>query len=123
PPYDRPGTVAWYEGGARPGADGVALLVGHVDTSRRPAVFHRLSKVRRGDRVSVLGADGSVARFAVDDVEVVDRDRFDARRVYGRRVPGRAELRLLTCGGTFDRAAGVYSANVVVSAYLTGGPR
>jgi hypothetical protein len=35
-------------------------------------------------------------------------------------VPGRAELRLVTCGGTFDRTTGGYTANVVVSAYLTG---
>ncbi|MBW8818350.1 MAG: class F sortase, partial [Streptomyces sp.] len=31
----------------------------------------------------------------------------------------RAELRLITCGGTFDRATRSYTANVIVSAYLT----
>ncbi|MFF5315818.1 class F sortase, partial [Streptomyces massasporeus] len=43
-----------------------------------------------------------------------------AARVYGPHERGRAELRLLTCAGTFDRASGTYSANTVVSAYLTG---
>jgi sortase (surface protein transpeptidase) len=64
--------------------------------------------------------DGKVAEFTVDDVDVVPRDRFDARRAYGTREPGRAELRLITCGGTFDRATRSYTANVIVSAYLTG---
>lgn len=64
--------------------------------------------------------DGKVAEFTVDDVEVVRRDRFDARQAYGPRQPDRAELRLITCGGTFDRVSRSYTANVIVSAYLTG---
>ncbi|MCB5167899.1 class F sortase [Streptomyces bambusae] len=120
PPYDRPGTVGWYGGGARPGAAGPALLVGHVDTASKPAVFYGLSSVAKGDAVRVVRADGVVARFTVEDVQVYERERFDAAKVYGPRVPGRAELRLITCGGTYDRTAKEYTANVVVSAYLTG---
>jgi hypothetical protein len=56
-------------------------------------------------------------------VQVIARDRFDAQQAYGPRKSGRAELRLVTCGGTFDRASGSYTANVVVSAYLTGSGR
>ncbi|MFC8952149.1 class F sortase [Streptomyces sp. NPDC057101] len=126
PPYELPHTVGWFGAGTRPGAAGPALLVGHVDTDTRPAVFYGLSAARPGAEVRVTRTDGSVARFTVDDVQVHPRDHFDAREVYGARVPHRAELRLITCGGTFDRATGTYSANVVVSAYLTGtdpGPR
>ncbi|WEV27620.1 class F sortase [Streptomyces sp. 71268] len=119
PPYDRPGDVGWYRAGPRPGEAGAAVLVGHVDTAYRPAVFHRLSALEPRDRVRVARADGAVAEFTVEDVAVVTRDRFDAHRVYGPRRVGRAELRLITCGGTFDRATRTYSANVVVSAYLT----
>ncbi|MEU6273610.1 class F sortase [Streptomyces populi] len=120
PPFDQPGVVGWYAAGAEPGAAGAALMVAHVDTETRPAVFYRLSAVRPGDTVRVARDDGTVAEFTVDDVEVLPRDRFDARQAYGVRKPGRAELRLITCGGTFDRADGSYTANVVVSAYLTG---
>ncbi|MFE9254754.1 class F sortase [Streptomyces sp. NPDC006879] len=120
PPYEQPGTVGWYGAGVQPGAAGAALLVGHVDTQSKPAVFYGLSSAKRGDRVRVVRADGSIAEFTVEDVSVHERDRFDAARVYGPRVPGRAELRLVTCGGTYDRAAKSYTANVVVSAYLTG---
>ncbi|WP_236240842.1 class F sortase [Streptomyces sp. CC228A] len=120
PPYEMPQTVGWYGAGTAPGADGAALLVGHADTDTRPAVFHTLAAVRPGAVVRVRRADGVLAEFTVDDVGVLPRRGFDADRAYGRRDPGRAELRLITCGGTFDRASGTYSANVVVSAYLTG---
>ncbi|MFJ3665972.1 class F sortase [Streptomyces sp. NPDC090106] len=120
PPYDRPGDVGWYAGGVRPGAAGTAVLVGHVDTETRPAVFYKLSAVKPGGTVRVIRDDGKVAEFTVDDVQVLGRDDFDARQAYGPRQQGRAELRLITCGGDFDRASGSYTANVVVSAYLTG---
>ncbi|QNP63470.1 class F sortase [Streptomyces genisteinicus] len=112
--------VGWYGAGALPGEPGAALFVGHVDTDTRPAVFYDLSTVRPGERIEVTGEDGRVTVFTVDDVRVFDRARFDARLVYGPREAGRAELRLITCGGAFDRASGSYTANVVVSAYLTG---
>lgn len=64
--------------------------------------------------------DGTVAEFTIDDVQVFTRERFNARKAYGPRKDGRAELRLITCGGTYDRASKSYTANVVVSAYLTG---
>ncbi|MFC4866473.1 hypothetical protein [Streptomonospora arabica] len=48
-----------------------------------------------------------------------DKDGFPTRRVY-EGEPGRAELRLITCGGAFDGAGGRYTANVVVYARLVG---
>jgi hypothetical protein len=46
------------------------------------------------------------------------KDQFPTASVYGP-VPD-AELRLITCGGTFDRSLGSYLSNVVVFARLTG---
>ncbi|GGL71282.1 class F sortase [Streptomyces fumigatiscleroticus] len=120
PPFDRPGAVGWYAAGATPGAAGTALMVGHVDTETRPAVFYRIAALKPGRRIRVARDDGHVAEFTVENVEVLTRDRFDARQAYAPHRSGRAELRLITCGGGFDRASGHYTANVVVSAYLTG---
>jgi len=119
PPFRRADSVAWYRGGPEPGTAGAAVLVGHVDTRSKPAVFYRLSDLRRGETLRVARSDGSTAEFTVEDVAMVTAKRFDARRVYGARTGGRAELRLITCGGRFDRKTRTYSANVVVSAYLT----
>ncbi|MEV7424120.1 MULTISPECIES: class F sortase [unclassified Streptomyces] len=120
PPYETPGTVGWYGDGVQPGAVGAALLVGHVDTEQQAAVFYGLSAAKPGGKVAVTRADGRIAEFTIDDVRVVPRDRFDAKKVYGPREKNRAELRLITCGGTFDTKERAYTANVVVSAYLTG---
>ncbi|MFD7944324.1 class F sortase [Streptomyces sp. NPDC059744] len=120
PSFATPHTVGWYGSGTRPGAAGAALFVGHVDTETKPAVFYGLSAARPGAKIRVVRTDGTVAEFTIDDVQVFTRDRFDAHKAYGPRKDGRAELRLITCGGTFDRASHEYNANVVVSAYLTG---
>ena len=120
PPFDRPGTVGWYADGVTPGAAGTALMVGHVDTETEPAVFYEVSTLEPGATIRVVREDARVAEFTVDDVQVLTRDGFDAQQAYGPRDTGRAELRLITCGGTFDRATNSYTANVVVSAYLTG---
>ncbi|GAA4822122.1 class F sortase [Streptomyces ziwulingensis] len=120
PPFGRPGTVGWYAAGTAPGAAGTALMVGHVDTETRPAVFYKLSTLKPGETIRVVRDGTGAAEFTVDDVQVLTRDGFDARQAYGPHRTGRAELRLITCGGTFDRTTDSYSANVVVSAYLTG---
>lgn len=119
PPLSEGHTVAWYKGGPTPGAAGVSLLVGHVDTETDRAVFYNLSSAEAGTEVRVTRNDGTVAAFTVEDVEVLQRDGFDPDQAYGPRNDGRAELRIITCGGDFDREQGNYTANVVVSAYLT----
>ncbi|MDJ0339971.1 class F sortase [Streptomyces sp. H10-C2] len=118
PPYSTPDVAGWFGGGPTPGAAGAALLVGHVDTETRAAVFYGLSSVTPGTAVAVSRADGSVAEFTVEAIEVVDKAKFSAERVYG--AGSRPELRMITCGGTFDRVKRTYSANVVVFAALTG---
>lgn len=120
PPYERPNAVAWYQDGPQPGSPGAAVLVGHVDTKRSPAVFYELSNIKRGTAITVVRSDGSTANFTVDDVSLVANDKFDVDKVYGPADTKRAELRLITCGGDYDRAQREYKANVVVSAYLTG---
>ncbi|MFD4033645.1 class F sortase [Streptomyces sp. NPDC058637] len=120
PPYARPGTVGWYGSGTEPGTEGAALFVGHVDTETKPAVFYGLSTAQPGAKVRVSRSDGTIAEFTIDDVQVFTRERFDAQKAYGPRKDGRAELRLITCGGTYDHKSRAYTANVVVSAYLTG---
>ncbi|MBH1936926.1 class F sortase [Streptomyces sp. AV19] len=124
PPADnKPQVVAWYKDGPEPGTSGAAVLVGHVDTKTSRAVFYELSSVRTGMKVTVSRADGTTAEFTVSDVAVVPKEHFDADRAYGPKDTKRAELRLVTCGGEYDRQRHEYTANVVVSAYLTGAGR
>lgn len=117
PPMRAADTAGWYDRSPVPGDTGPAVLAGHVDSRSGPAVFYRLRELRRGDRVVVDRSDGRRATFTVDRVDVVTKSAFPTRRVYG--ATARPELRLITCGGTFDRTADDYLANLVVFAHLT----
>lgn len=123
PPLSRARQAGWYRLGPSPGSRGAAVIIGHVDSVRGPAVFYRLGELRPGDLVSVLRADGRTAVFRIDSVERVDKNRFPTQRVYGD--PGYAAIRLVTCGGRFDRASGHYTDNVIAFGHLlrsgTGG--
>ena len=93
------------------------LLGGHpraMDSVSGPAVFYRLDRLRPGDLAYVRRADGTVAAFRVTATALYPKDRFPTAAVYGS-APG-AELRLITCGGAFDRAIHSYLSNVVVYA-------
>ena len=67
PPLSEAETVGWYAGGAAPGEEGAAVLVGHVDTESERAVFYELSTVEPGTTVEVTRTDGTVAAFTVED--------------------------------------------------------
>lgn len=108
--------VGWYGFGPAPGAAGPSVLAGHVDTVSGPAVFLRLRELQPGDPVRVTRADGTSATFVVRRVAQYDKAKFPTDAVFGS-VPD-AELRLITCGGAFDRRTGHYVANVVAFASL-----
>ena len=114
---EEPDTVGWYEAGASPGQQGAAVIGAHVDSPTGPAVFFRLAEMQPGDEITVPRADGVDAVFEVYGVEQYDKDDFPTRKVYGS-TEGRAELRLVTCGGTFERDEHGYTSNVVVYADL-----
>ncbi|MEU7020903.1 class F sortase [Streptomyces sp. NPDC046203] len=117
PPVDNPRVVGWYAKGVTPGERGTAVMVGHRDTRTGPAIFLNLNVLNPGNTVRIARDDGRVAVFTVDKVRTYDKATFPDSEVYG--PADRAELRLLTCGGPFDRKHG-YASNIVVFAHLTG---
>lgn len=119
PLYDQ---AAWYRGSAAPGFRGPSVILGHVDSAAEgPSVFYDLGRMEAGQEIVVKRADGIAATFRVDEVTSFPKDRFPSRSVYG--TADRAELRLITCSGTFDDAAGSYTDNTVVFAHLVGSAR
>jgi Sortase domain len=112
------GGAGWFAGGPRPGQLGPSVIAGHVDSRTGPAVFYRLRELRPGQVVVVEQADGTRLRFVVSHARSFPKDRFPTAEVFGP-VPS-AELRLITCGGEFDRARGSYRDNLVVFAGLAG---
>ncbi|MDQ1680858.1 MAG: hypothetical protein QOI42_1717, partial [Frankiaceae bacterium] len=108
--------AGWYTGAPTPGERGPAVVAGHVDWNGRAGVFFELHAVRAGDLVEVSRADGSVATFRVTRVARFPKNAFPTSLVYGDI--DHAGLRLITCGGPFDRAAASYVDDVVVFADL-----
>jgi len=106
--------AGWYTGSPRPGAIGSAIIVGHIDSYLGPGIFFRLSELRPGDKVYVRRADGTLVEFRVTEVQMYLKDHFPTEAVYGPTPD--AELRLITCGGAFDRATRHYLSNIVVYA-------
>ncbi|MFJ8624771.1 class F sortase [Kitasatospora sp. NPDC093550] len=116
PPPEDKNLVGWYRDGVTPGERGSAVVAGHVDTTKGPAVFLLLSLLLPGNKVEVSRADGTVAVFSVDSVETFAKNAFPDQKVYGKTPD--AQLRLITCGGTYDKKRRDYLDNVVVFAHL-----
>jgi hypothetical protein len=110
----RTDVAGWYEHGPRPGQPGPAVILGHVDSHTGPGIFINLSTVRPGALVRVDLADGSTVMFRVTRVERVSKTRFPTDLVYAPTLD--PTLRLVTCGGSFDRSRGSYRDNVIAFA-------
>jgi hypothetical protein len=119
PPLATPFVTSWYDPGPTPGAPGAAVIFGHVDSAAvGPAVFYDLGRLRTGDLIDVTLADRRTAVFRVYGAGLYLKTDFPSLGVYGyTRWP---TLRLITCGGEFDRRSGQYLGNVVVFAEYVG---
>ncbi|MEV6118075.1 class F sortase [Streptomyces sp. NPDC052109] len=115
PPPEDANLAGWFTGAVSPGEKGTAVVVGHVDNQRGPAVFYGLGSLKKGDRIEVLRKDGRTAVFETYGVEVFSKSSFPGDRVYSSK--GAPELRVITCGGGFSKQNG-YDGNVVVFARL-----
>lgn len=119
PPVEQPMQAGWYVHARAPGEPGPAVILGHVDGNAQPGIFYRLHELRPGDEVEVSRTDGSVVRFAIEKVDQVPKDSFPTDAVYGDTPD--PVLRLITCGGVFDRSARSYEDNIIVYAKMIKG--
>jgi sortase (surface protein transpeptidase) len=108
---DQAHVAGWYTGRPQPGATGPAIIAGHNQWGGRLGVFYRLHTLSAGDTVEVHNDDGSVVRFEIERLEQHPKSAFPTERVYGRT--DRAEVRVITCGGHFDRSRGSHVDNII----------
>jgi LPXTG-site transpeptidase (sortase) family protein len=113
------GIAGWYAAGPEPGEQGPAVIAGHLDSKVGPDTFFRLGQVRPGQRIRVGLTDGTKLAFRVTEIKQFSKDNFPTKRVYG--ATNKPELRMITCAGDYDHAAGHYKDNLVVFADLTTG--
>ncbi|WP_316317218.1 class F sortase [Clavibacter michiganensis] len=110
--------VGWFTGGGRPGGRGPTVIAAHVAPRVGPAAFGRLAELGVGDEVSVQDVDGGSTRYVVTEVADFPKADFPTARVFGAQATD--QLRLITCGGIFDRSVGHYEDNRVVFAEPVG---
>ncbi|MEU6645201.1 class F sortase [Saccharomonospora sp. NPDC046836] len=116
PSAKNPMQAAWYRLSPVPGEVGPAILLGHVDGNKQPGIFYKLHELVEGDEILVERSDGEELTFVVERSVQVPKDEFPTEAVYGNT--DKPQLRLITCGGVFDRAEHSYTDNVVVYANL-----
>jgi hypothetical protein len=112
------GLAGWYEPGPMPGQPGPAVIAGHVDSWRGPDVFFGLRHAKAGDEIEVDLADGRRLTFEVERVELHPKDELPVDAIWS--ASSEPLLRLITCGGDFDRTRRSYTSNVVVFARAAG---
>jgi LPXTG-site transpeptidase (sortase) family protein len=108
------GRAGWWDGGPRPGEDGRAVVVGHLDSREGPDVFAHVPELSEGDPIVVRDRAGQSHRYAVVGVTRVRKAEFPTSEVYGPAA--HPVLVLVTCGGPYDAAIGHYRDNVLVYA-------
>jgi sortase (surface protein transpeptidase) len=114
-----PWVVGWYENLGALGRDGNVVMAGHIDYwNVGPAVFYNLSTLVPGNEVVLSGADGKSYPFAVEWVRQYDSASMPLDEVAGT-TEGQS-VTLITCGGAFDYASGLYLQRTVVRANRTG---
>ena len=110
--------TGWYTGRSVPGESGPSVVVGHVDSLSGPAVFYRLRDLEVGHVIEIDRSDGLIALYRVSERELVSKNEFPTERVYADTAE--PTLRLITCGGDFDRAVSSYRGNLIVFAQHLG---
>lgn len=112
-PVDKAG---WFTPSPPPGIPGATVIAGHVTWDQEPMVFFKLGDLKKGDRVEVVRKDGINTVFEVTRIGSFPKDSFPTDAVYSQ--PDTSELRLITCGGDYDKASNRYLSNVIVWAKI-----
>ena len=120
PSASTPMQAGWFSGGPTPGQIGSATIFGRVAANHQPGVFARLYDLGPGDLVLVKRQDGSTVTFRVTHVEELSKGSFAGDAIHGDATD--AELRLVTCGDTYDPASLSFRDNIIVFATLVTTP-
>ncbi|TDD54605.1 class F sortase [Nonomuraea terrae] len=106
------GRAGWYEEGPKPGEDGPAVIAAHVDSKSGPDVFARLKTLSKGAKILVTDKQGKTHEFVAGRKQQTAKTALPVKQIWGE-TDGPA-LRLITCGGAFDKTTSHYVANIIV---------
>lgn len=104
--------AGWYAYGFKPGEKGNAVIAGHVDSETAPALFYRLSELKKGDEVIVTDVKNRKYKFKVYKKEIYDYDNVPLELIFG--AASKPYLNLITCTGIFESGTKNYLKRLVV---------
>jgi LPXTG-site transpeptidase (sortase) family protein len=108
-----PWKAGWYASFSRPGEWTNTVIAGHRDWwGYGPVVFWNLGLLQPGDKIYLLGADGSGATYVVNSNTLVP-STVDPQTII--TDIGYEALTLITCGGTWTGTE--YTGRIIVRAY------
>lgn len=109
--------VGWYRGGPSPGAQGDAVIDGHVGLPGSPLVFSGLARLAIGADVIAVLADGTRSRFSVSGVRSWPATSHPSGLFSS---DGQPRLSLITCAGRYDAGSQAYADRLIVEAGYVG---
>lgn len=110
--YPPPRTTMWYDKSPQPGANGVAVVAGHV-TYDGPDDFYELDRVKNGASVTVRCSNGRVLSWKVSEKQSVLKTALQTdQRVWGGSST--PVVALITCDRTSKVVNGHHLNNYVV---------
>ncbi|MFA5061727.1 MAG: class F sortase [Patescibacteria group bacterium] len=111
-----PAAAGWFNLGPHPGDIGSAVIAGHYGRWQNGAnsVFNNLNKLRKGDNLFVVDENGATTTFVVRESRKYDPNA-DASAVFSSN-DDKSHLNLITCEGSWNKAAKSYSGRLVVFA-------
>ncbi len=112
--------VAWYAPGTTPGEQGNAVISGHLDDPKGPAVFWNLRKLKVNDQIIVIDAAGINHTFAVLGKESYSEATAPLDKIFGFDLE--RDLNLITCDGVWNSKAHQYTQRLVVYTRLVTTP-
>ena len=111
-----PFTAGWYAYGSAPDSRrGSTVIAAHVDSiPEGKGPFSRLREAQAGMAITIVDEAGVTHEYRVTGVERIEKAEVPLERVFAGN--GQPHLVLVTCGGEFDRQAGSYKDNYIVTA-------
>lgn len=106
--------AAWFNLGPRPGEVGNAVIDGHygIWKNGQTAVFNNLSKLKKGDKLYIIDAQGATTTFVVREFKTYDWTSSVPKIFFSDDE--KSHLNLITCGGTWNKTSQNYSKRLVV---------
>jgi sortase (surface protein transpeptidase) len=110
--------AGWFVDSVRPGRKGLSIIVGHVNGVQSDAgIFKQLGKLKAEEEFKLTLGNGDKLTYKVMDVKSY-KTAESANYLFSQSPGIESQLNLVTCSGSYDKAARSYDQRTIVTAKL-----